>query len=70
MNQNKLILDALKEGKEVTPQFAMREFGVMRLGSRIYDLRRMGHPIATEMKEGTNRYGRKIQFASYKLMEA
>jgi len=41
----------------------------MRLGARIWDLRRDGVNISMEMEEGKNRFGKKTRYARYKLME-
>lgn len=68
--QNKAILNHLMSGKEISPQVAMTEFGCLRLGARIYDLREQGYPIMTTMRVAKNRFGRKVQYASYKLEQA
>lgn len=39
------ILRALKAGRQLSPLEALREFGCMRLGARIWDLKQAGHPI-------------------------
>jgi hypothetical protein len=41
------ILDYLKAGNSITPLDALRKFGCMRLGARIYDLKQAGHVIDT-----------------------
>lgn len=46
--QNEKILKHLKAGGTITSLKALREFGCMRLASRIYDLRRKGHLIEGE----------------------
>ncbi|PIT22080.1 helix-turn-helix domain-containing protein [Snodgrassella communis] len=43
------ILDYLKAGNSITPLDALRKFGCMRLGARIYDLKQAGHVINTLM---------------------
>lgn len=45
MTQSEDILVALKQGRYLTPIDALRDFGCMRLGARIWDLRRTGVPI-------------------------
>ena len=42
MTQNAQILAALKEGRNITPLDALREFGSFRLAARICQLREMG----------------------------
>ena len=45
MHQKQQILNYLKGGNTLTPVEALNKFGCMRLGARIYDLKRDGHPI-------------------------
>ena len=60
------VLDYLREHGSVTPIEALHEFGCFRLGARIYDLRKAGHRIVTEMEEGDRPHTR---FARYHLAE-
>lgn len=48
MSQTDEILAHLKSGKEITPLEALDLYGCFRLGARILDLRKKGHPIITE----------------------
>lgn len=43
------ILAYLKSGKRITPLESLELFGCFRLGARIYDLKRAGEPIVSEM---------------------
>lgn len=67
--QCQMILGYMKEFGPITALDAMREFGCMRLASRIADLRGQGHAIGRRMKESTNRYGSKVRYAEYYLEE-
>lgn len=49
----------------ITSLEAMREYGIMRLASRISDLRRRGYRIKVESIEGVNRYNEKTRYARY-----
>ena len=49
--QADMILAALRAGRALTPMDALDEFGCMRLGARIYDLRQAGHDITERMVE-------------------
>ena len=51
ISQNRRLLAHLRRGKRVTPMDALREFGCFRLGARMWDLRRAGHPIHRRMVE-------------------
>lgn len=67
MTQSEMILTHLKRHGSITPQEAMREYGCMRLGARIYDLRQQGHEIQRDMVQAENRFGVKVSFARYFL---
>jgi hypothetical protein len=45
MTQNEMVAMALKQGSKLTPKDALRRFGIMRLASRIYELRQQGMKI-------------------------
>lgn len=47
--QNKEILAYLKEGNSLTPIEALNKFSTLRLGARIFELKKDGHNIKTEM---------------------
>ncbi len=49
MNQTEAILAALEQGEALTPMDALRRFGCMRLGARIWELKEEGKPILDEM---------------------
>ena len=57
------ILDALKRGERITGLDALNVWGAYRLAGIIYNLRRAGYPIATEMKQN----GR-TKYAQYYLL--
>lgn len=40
------ILEYMRAGNSITPLYALRLFGRMRLGARIYDLRQSGYEIS------------------------
>ena len=67
MTQNEMVLEYLNDVGHITPLDAMREFGIMRLGARIWDLKREGHDIIAETESSTNRYGKKVSYARYKM---
>lgn len=46
---------------------AMQEYSIMRLASRISDLKKSGIPIRREMVSGKNRYGETTSYARYSL---
>ena len=50
-NQSAAILEYLQSGATLTPLEALDRFGSMRLGARIYDLKKQGHPIKVRIIE-------------------
>ena len=69
MTQNEKVLKYLTDNGSITPLDAYREFGIMRLASRVADLKNMGYPIEKTMKAMKNRYGDKVRFAEYYFKE-
>ena len=67
--QNEELYDYLKENGSITQMKALRELGIMRLASRISDLRRQGVPISTEMITVKAKNGRNASVARYTLVE-
>jgi len=69
MTQCDMILRYMEETGGITPWEAMKEFGCMRLGARIWDLRHQGHPIERTMVVDFNRFGKRVRYARYVLPE-
>lgn len=67
MTQCERIQRHLEDYGSITSLEAMQEYGIMRLASRISDLKQMGVPIEKEMVSGKNRYGEPTSFARYSL---
>lgn len=49
-NQNEMILEHLMKKGSITPLEALQQYRCFRLGARIYDLKRLGYNIDTEME--------------------
>ena len=67
MTQSEMVLSYMRENGAITQWEAMRELGCMRLGARIWDLKRAGHAIIKESESSMNRYGRIVTYARYRL---
>lgn len=67
MTQSEQIVRHLRDYGSITSMEAMREYGIMRLASRISDLKKAGMPIRAEMVNGKNRYGEATSYARYYL---
>lgn len=67
--QNQRILDYMQKHGSITQLEALNEIGIMRLASRISDLRRKGYPIESKMVKVENRYGETCRVKRYSLGE-
>lgn len=65
--QNQRILDYIAEFGSITQLEALRDLGVMRLASRISDLRRLGYPITSKIEAVKNRYGETCHIKRYSI---
>jgi hypothetical protein len=65
--QNQRILDYIDEFGSITQLDALRDLGVMRLASRISDLKRLGYPIVSTIETVNNRYEEKCRIKRYSL---
>ncbi len=61
------ILQYIEETGSITQMEALKEFGCMRLASRISDLKRQGVPVKRTMETAKNRYGEPVSYARYSL---
>lgn len=66
-SQNQRILEYIEKFGEITQLEAIRDLGIMRLASRVSDLRRKGYPIASDWVSVTNRFGEETKVKSYRL---
>lgn len=67
MTQNDRILRHLQDYGSISSMEAVQEYGIMRLASRISDLKKAGIPIHREMIAGKNRYGEATCYARYTI---
>ena len=54
----------MQDFKSITQMEAIQELGIMRLASRISELRKNGYEIEKRMVKGKNRYGESVSWAS------
>lgn len=66
-SQNQRILEYMNEFGSITHLEAVRDLGVLRLASRVSDLRRLGYLIVSDWVEVRNRWGEKTRVKSYRL---
>lgn len=63
------ILQYMKDYGRISQLDAFKDLGVMRLASRISELKKRGYEIKTELKKRKNRYDQTVKIASYSLVE-
>ena len=69
MNDKDKVLSYLMANQSITALQALNSCGTMRLSARIWDLRRDGHRIDTEMVYGKSEDGTQYRYATYRLIE-
>lgn len=70
LSQCERILRHFRDYGSITSREAMNEYGIMRLASRISDLKRRGYVISSVMETSKNRYGEDTSYSRYSLLEA
>lgn len=65
--QAQRVLDYMDKHGSITQLQALQEIAVMRLASRIADLKKQGYPITSEMVTVKNRYGESCSIKRYSL---
>ena len=67
--QNERIIDYIQKFGGITQLQALQDLGVMRLASRISDLKRLGYPIESKMQTVKNRFKEDCHIKVYFLKE-
>lgn len=67
MTQAERVLEHMSKYGSITSLEAIKEYGILRLASRISDLRRNGYQIDSKMDYVVNRYGEKCRVKRYSL---
>lgn len=61
------ILQYIEEKGSITQLQALKEFGCMRLASRMSDLKKRGYPVKMRMETAKNRYCEPVRYARYSI---
>jgi hypothetical protein len=69
LNQKQKVLRHLKRYGSITPLEAFNDYAIMRLTSRICELKDEGHNIKSELISSKNRFAEKVTFSKYTLDE-
>lgn len=67
MTQCERVLRHLEDFGSISSLEAVTDYGIMRLASRINDLKGMGYPIISERATGKNRYNETTSYSVYRL---
>ena len=67
LTQKKQVLDWLQDGNSITPLEAFNDYAIMRLTSRICELKNEGYIIKSELVSSKNRFDEKVSFSKYTL---
>lgn len=59
----------INEFGSITPLEAIKDLGVMRLASRISEMRRSGMAIGSKTEHGKNRWGQNTHFKRYYFLK-
>lgn len=66
-SQNERILEYMRTEGSITQLTALQDLGVMRLASRISDLRKQGYSIVSKSEAIKNRYGETCHIKRYSI---
>lgn len=69
MTQNEKVLAHLQKYGTITPIEALSEYGIMRLASRVSDLKHDGYSVTKKIISRRNRDGETVRYAEYRLEE-
>lgn len=67
MTQRTMVLDYILDHGGITPKDAENKLGIMRLASRIHELKKDGYPICDEWISKKNRFGKETRYKKYTL---
>lgn len=65
--QTERIIDYITEFGSITQLEALRDLGIMRLASRMSDLKRQGYKVISNTEAVNNRFGEKCYIKRYSL---
>lgn len=67
MTQTEKIIRHISEHGSITPLEALGEYGIMRLASRMCDIKKEGYIVGVKMETSKNRYGEPVRYARYTI---
>ena len=67
MSQYQQVLEHLEKGYSISQLEATKEYGILRLGAIIFNLRKAGYSISTEIVRTKKKNGGRNNYAVYRL---
>lgn len=67
-NTSKEVLNHLQTNRTITSMEAISLYGATRLSAIIFNLKKKGYNIKTNMRVGKNRYNNSTSYAEYELI--
>tara|TARA_R110000823_G_C15796019_1_gene486671 strand:- start:26 stop:244 length:219 start_codon:yes stop_codon:yes gene_type:complete len=67
LTQNERVINYLSQGNKITSLDAWKELGIMRLASRIYDIKRQGVAVQKEQITVKNRFGESCTVSQWSM---
>lgn len=69
ITQEDRVLQYIKDFGSITSWEAFSQLGITRLSAKIFDLDKMGYRFKKQTEYSTNRYGKKVHYTRYSLIE-
>lgn len=67
MTQSDRLLDWLQRGKRITALDAYDRLGIMQVATRVFELKKAGHPVKTRSIKVINKFGEALTIKEYFL---
>lgn len=68
VTQKEMVLRYMEDFGSITPVQAFQDLGIMRLGARIFELKKDGVLIESRLASARNRYGKITRYSEYRLI--
>jgi len=68
VTQKEMVLQYMQDFGSITPVQAFQDLGIMRLGARIFELKKDGVLIESRLASARNRYGKTTHYSEYRLI--